>query len=337
MKDLDEKIRAFAKLGNYLSREKIDSKLNDQIIKTENNNNWFISKNTLKALKIWGESLGKENLLKWSAKYNFENKNAKQIGIIMAGNIPIVGFHDLMCVLFTNHNAIVKTSSSDPYLIPFLYNKLVEYEPKFAEKVIFKNKIEFVDALIATGNNNSIKHISNKFRSYPSILRGTRNSIAILNGKETMEDLKLLSNDIFEYFGFGCRSITKIYLPNNYDFTLLKKILKEKSESLTLIKYLNNFKKNKAINEIINNKFHVAGKFLLIESKNISAEISTVNYEYYSNVNWLNKQIKSNLKRIQCLVGNYNHKSLVKFGEAQKPNLWTYADNIDTVEFLLSL
>jgi len=143
MNDLDKKISAFTKLGNYLRKDKIDSRLNDLIVKTENNNSWFIFKNTLKALKIWGDSLRKENLLKWSTNYNFENKNTKQIGIIMAGNIPLVGFHDLMCVLFTNYTAIVKTSSSDPYLIPFLYKKLIEFDTDFKERAIFKKKDRF--------------------------------------------------------------------------------------------------------------------------------------------------------------------------------------------------
>ena len=337
MKHLDKKIKAFLKLGKYLRKKQIDSKLHSLILKTQNNNSWFIYKNSLNALKIWGDTLRKQNILKWLSKYNLAYKNIKKIGIIMAGNIPIVGFHDLMSLLFTNHIGIIKTSSSDPYLIPFLYNKLVEFEPEFAEKVIFKKKIDFVDAIIATGNNISIKHINEKFRSYPSILRGTRSSIAILNGKESVEDLKLLSNDIFTYFGFGCRSITKIYVPDKYDFTLLIKILKEKSESITLIEYLNNFKKNKAINEIIKNNFHIAGKLIIIESKNINAEISSINYEHYSNMEWVKKEIESRINSIQCIVGNLNKSSYVKFGEAQKPNLWNYADNIDTIEFLLSL
>ena len=126
-------------------------------------------------------------------------------------------------------------------------------------------------------------------------------------------------------------------MPYKYDFTLLKKILKEKSESITLIEYLNNFKKNKAINEIIKNNFHIAGKLIIIESKNINAEISSINYEYYSNMDWINKEIESKINSIQCMVGNVNKGNFVKFGEAQKPNLWDYADNIDTVEFLLSL
>ncbi len=337
MKHLDKKIIAFLKLGKYLRKKQIDSKLHSLILKTENNNSWFIYKNSLNALKIWGDTLRNENILKWLSKYDFAHENIKKIGIVMAGNIPMVGFHDLMCLLFTNHIGIIKTSSSDPYLIPFLYNKLIEFEPELAERVIFKKKIDFVDAIIATGNNISIKHINEKFRSYPSILRGTRSSIAILNGKESLEDLKLLSNDILTYFGFGCRSITKIYIPDKYDFTLLKKILKEKSESITLIEYLNNFKKNKAINEIIKNNFHIAGKLIIIESKNINAEISSINYEHYSNMDWINKEIESRIKSIQCIVGNLNKSSYVKFGEAQKPHLWNYADNIDTVEFLLSL
>ena len=140
MKHLDKKIKAFLKLGKYLREKKIDAKLHKLILKTEDNNRWFIYKNTINALKIWGDTLRKENILKWSSKYNFEKENIKKIGIIMAGNIPIVGFHDLMCILFTNHIAIVKTSSSDPYLIPFLYKKLVEYEPELAEKVIFTTR-----------------------------------------------------------------------------------------------------------------------------------------------------------------------------------------------------
>ena len=337
MKDLDKKIKAFAKLGNYLRRDKIDSKLNDLIVKTETNNSWFTFENTLKAIKIWGDTLRKENLVKWSTKYNFEKNKIKQIGIIMAGNIPIVGFHDLICVLFTNHIAIVKTSSSDPFLIPFFFKKLVEFEPDFKERVIFKNKIDFVHAVIATGNNTTIKHINEKFHFYPSILRGNRNSVAVLNGKESIQELERLSNDILQYFGFGCRSITKIYVPENYKFYNLKKILKKKTELITLKHYLNNFKKNKAINEIIKSRFHIAGKLILIESKSIHAEISSVNYEYYSNLNFVHNEIRSNYKNIQCFVGNSNQNGFIKFGETQKPNLWNYADNIDTVEFLLSL
>ena len=337
MKHLDIKIEAFLKLGEYLRKKNIDSTLHSLILKTQNNNRWFVYKNCINALKIWGDTLRKENILKWSSKYNFTYKKIKKIGIIMAGNIPIVGFHDLMCLLFSNHIGIIKTSSSDPFLIPFLYNKLVEFEPELAERVIFKKKIDFVDAIIATGNNISIKNINEKFHSYPSILRGTRSSIAILNGKESEEDLKLLSNDILTYFGFGCRSITKIYVPYKYDFTLLKKILKEKSGPITLIEYLNNFKKIKAINEIIKNNFHVAGKLIIIESKNINAEISSINYEHYSSIDCINKEIESRINSIQCMVGNVNKGNFVKFGEAQKPNLWDYADNIDTVKFLLSL
>ena len=184
---------------------------------------------------------------------------------------------------------------------------------------------------------NTLKNINEKFQFCPSILRGPRNSIAILDGKETEEELKLLSNDIFEYFGFGCRSISKIYVPINYDFSRLKKILKEKTESTRLIEYVNSFRKNKAINEIIKNKFHIAGKLILTEDKNIHAEISSVNYEYYSNLNFVHNEIRSNYKNIQCFVGNSNQNGFIKFGETQKPNLWNYADNIDTVEFLLSL
>ena len=337
MKHLDKKIRTFVKLGEYLRKKKIDFELHEQIIKTESNNSWFTYNNSVEALKIWGNTLIKENILKWTSKYNFENKNSKTIGIIMAGNIPMVGLHDLICVLITNHKGIVKTSSSDPFLIPFLYKKLIQFNSNFQERVIFKSKINSVDAIIATGSNLTIKHINNKFNYYPSILRGTRNSVAILNGKESIEELKLLSNDIFRYFGFGCRSITKLYVPNNYNFTNLTKVLKEKSELITLNEYLNNFKKNRAIKEMIKSKFHIAGKLMLIEDKSIHAEIGSINYEYYDTVDFLNTEIKSNLKKIQCIVGKMNRFSFINFGETQKPDLWCYADNIDTIKFLLSL
>ena len=337
MKHLDKKIIAFDKLGKYLRNEKIDSELHDLIIKTESNNAWFTYNNSLQALKIWGYTLIKENILKWSSKYNFENKNSKRIGIIMAGNIPLVGLHDLICVLITDHKGIVKTSSSDPFLIPFLYKKLIQFNSNFKERVVFKSKINSIDAFIATGSNLTIKHINEKFNSYPSILRGSRNSVAVLNGKESTKELKLLSNDIFGYFGFGCRCITKIYVPNNYNFDVLIKILKEKSESIMLNEYLNNFNKNKAINEIIKSKFYIAGKLILIEDKSIHAEIASINYEYYNNIDWLNNEIKSNLKKIQCIVGKINRRGFIKFGETQKPDLWNYADNIDTIKFLLSL
>ena len=337
MEYLDKKIQGFVKLGKYLRSKKIDSQLHDLIIKTENNNRWFTFKNSTKALKIWGNTLKKENIIKWLSKYNFEDKKVKKIGIIMAGNIPMVGFHDLICVLMTKHDAIVKTSSSDPFLIPFLYTKLIEFESNFKERVVFKNKINCVDAIIATGSNVTIKNINYQFNKNPSILRRSRNSIAVLSGKESIKELELLSNDIFRYFGFGCRSITKIYVPKYYNFKPLIEILKDKSEKVSLNYYLNNFKKIKAINEIVKSKFYIGGKFIIIEDKSVHAEISSINYEYYDNKDSLINEINSNLNKIQCVVGKINGKRFVKFGEAQKPKLWNYADNIDTIKFLLSL
>ena len=337
MRHLDKKIGAFIKLGKYLRREKIDPQLNNLILKTQKNNRWFTFEYIIKALRTWGDTLKTENIHRWISKYNFDSQKVKKIGIIMAGNIPMVGFHDLICVLFTNHTAFVKTSSSDPYLIPFIYNKLIEFENDFVERVIFKNTIESVNAVIASGNNVTIKHINEKFNLYPSILRGNRSSIAILNGEESLKELKLLSNDIFAYFGFGCRSITKIYVPKNYNFKPIIRVLKEKSESITLNDYLNNFKRVTAINKIIKSKFYVAGKLVIIQDKSINAEISSINYEYYDNEESLINEINLNLDMIQCVVGNNSQKNFIKFGDSQKPSLWNYADNIDTIKFLLSL
>lgn len=308
----------------------------DQLKLASKFNGWFTKENICFALKQWSELLKEKSLVQWLSNYPNSNSQPKTIALIMAGNIPLVGFHDFLACIVTGHNIIIKQSSNDRHLLPFIVSYLIHEESLIKSKIKFvDNKIEKFDAVIATGSNNTARYFNAYFKNKPSIIRNNRNSIAILNGNESENDLKNLSNDIFRYYGLGCRSVSKIYVPKNYDFDMLFKAVYKWHPVINVRKYLNNYDYNKAV--YIMSEFDIIenGFLMLKEDRRLSSPIATLFYEYYDNVSELKSKLKAISSEIQCIVANGFNSKEIKFGSTQSPALKDYADGVDTVDFLL--
>lgn len=350
---LTERKNAFAALGGFLKQfasgtpEKAAGiPHNDlffggmlhQIRLSEESNNWFTASNIAFALKSWADALTKSNLDTWLNNYTISEKPPKTVALITAGNIPLVGFHDLLCVLAAGHKAMVKLSSKDKHLLPFLAKYLEYAEPKFKGRILFtEEKLENFDAVIATGSGNTARYFDYYFGKYPHIIRKNRNSAAVLSGKETETQLKALGEDIFRHFGLGCRNVSKIFVPENYDFNLFFKAVYPWGHLMENKKYMNNYDYNKAV--YLMSLFPVLenGFVMLKEDTSYSSPIATLFYEYYTSKEELKNRLSQDADKIQCVVSEGFTKNEVPFGKTQQPNLWDYADNIDTIEFLLKI
>jgi hypothetical protein len=256
----------------------------------------------------------------------------------MAGNIPLVGFHDFLSVLISGNKALVKLSSNDTILLPYLTKVLFSIEPEFEDLIEFTDEkfIDF-DGVIATGSNNTARYFEYYFGKYPNIIRKNRNSVAVLTGNESTEQLELLANDIFRYFGLGCRNVSKIYIPEDYNFDPFFKAMYSWRHVINQNKYMNNYDYNKAV-YLMSNIPLLDNEFMLLkEDKSLSSPISILYYEYYSSMEELTSLIEVSREQIQCVVSECGMPGEVPFGTTQSPSLWDYADGVDTMEFLLNL
>jgi len=348
MSNFKERLIAFSELGT-LFKENVDKKENKKfpewdtvlektLIESHSYNSWFTIDNLKLSLKNWSNSLQENIISDWLSKYNIEDKSSKKIAIIMAGNIPAVGFHDLLCSLLLNFDCIVKLSSEDRLLIPFIVKFLESRNEKLKNKVTFESeKLKDFDGVIATGNNNSHRYFDYYFSKYPNLLRKTRHSIAVLDGKESDNDLSELSNDIFNYFGLGCRSVSKVFIPYGYDLDLLFNAFFRHKEVVNHNKYVNNFDYNKAVYLMSKEKFIENGFIILKEESKLGSPIGCLFYEFYNDKKEITKLINNNSDSIQCVVSNINFNTNIKFGQTQCPNINDYADNNDTIKFLLKI
>ena len=350
---VEKRIEAFSKLGEFLSQfgpERIEKKdqitlnedffdpFNLQLNRASEFNGWFTKDNVLFAFYEWSKVLNLKDLKKWTSIYNLNKENTKLIGVIMAGNIPLVGFHDFLTVLMSGHSILVKQSSSDSYFLPLIAKYLEYIEPEFKGKINFtKDKLKDFDAVIATGSNNTARYFEYYFGKYPNIIRRNRNSAAILKGNENDEDLKLLGEDIFRYFGLGCRSVSKLFVPENYDFDKLFKAVYDYKYVLNFDKYVNNYDYNKAVYLMSQFKLLENGFLMLKEDENYSSPIATLFFEYYKNEAELQNKLEKDKESIQCLVGRSDDVKMIPFGQTQHPKLWDYADDVDTMRFLQNL
>ena len=280
--------------------------------------------------------LRKDTLETWISKYNLQNVNYK-VAIIMAGNFPLAGLHDLICVIITGNKAIIKPSSDDKILINFFVEYLHEEFPETNEIIeIASEKLGDFDKVIATGSNNTFNYFEYYFRDKSSLLRKNRNSIAVLSGDESENELKLLSDDIFIYFGLGCRNISKIFVPTGYDISQLKNKFNKYNYIINHNKYSNNYNYQKTIKIMNNEVFTDCDYFLMSQSKEINPPISVIYYDYYDDISQVCDLIKEKRNQIQCIVTNLQINNSIRFGEAQDPKLDQYADNSDTINFLLT-
>ncbi|GAA4947845.1 acyl-CoA reductase [Algibacter agarivorans] len=350
---LQERINAFIKLGDFLRQfsneviQKADNvEHNDvffagfkhQLKLAEEHNGWFTKENIRFALTSWSEALTTKNLNTWLKPYNITQINPKQVAIIMAGNIPLVGFHDFLSVLISGHHVLVKQSSNDKHLLPYLAKYLEFSEPKFKGNITFTEaKIENFDAVIATGSNNTARYFEYYFKGKPSIIRNNRNSVAILTGKETEEDLVNLSEDIFRYYGLGCRNVSKIYVPKSYSFDLFFKGIYHWHPIVEKAKYANNYDYNKAVYLMSEFDMLENGFFMIKEDESFASPIATLFYEFYEDASQLKKVLEEKKEQIQCIVSKGFTENEIAFGATQKPQLWDYADDVDSIEFLLAI
>ncbi|MFV9551523.1 acyl-CoA reductase [Algibacter sp. PT7-4] len=350
---LQERINAFVKLGDFLrqfSNEVIQKTDNiehnelffdgfkHQIKLAQEHNGWFTENNIKFALKSWVNALTANNLNTWLKPYALEKINPKKVAIIMAGNIPLVGFHDFLSVLISGHNVLVKQSSNDKHLLPYLSKYLEYIEPQFKNKISFTEaKVENFDAVIATGSNNTARYFEYYFKNKPSIIRNNRNSVAILTGQESAEDLKNLSEDIFRYYGLGCRNVSKLFVPKGYDFKAFFESIYHWHTIIEKAKYANNYDYNKAVYLMSEFDMLENGFFMIKEDKSFASPIATLFYEYYNDASELKETIKAKKNQIQCIVSKGFTKNEIAFGNTQKPQLWDYADDVDSIEFLSAI
>ncbi|MBF4463803.1 acyl-CoA reductase [Flavobacterium sp. LC2016-12] len=353
---LETKKSVFVELGKFLKQfsendttRKSDVLHNDLffddfeklIYLSQSHNGWYTPDQVYFAIKSWADALTEENLNKWISNYRTEfsqnNENEKNVALILAGNIPLVGFHDFLSVLMTGNKALIKTSSNDQHLLPFLAKYLIAVDENLKERITFvEGKLENFDAVIATGSNNTSRYFEYYFKDKPSIIRKNRNSAAVLNGKESKEELEALGEDIFRYFGLGCRNVSKIFVPKGYSFDAFFEAIFKYQDVIHYEKYANNYDYNKAVFLMSNFKLLDNGFLTIKEDSSYASPISSVFYEFYENIEDLQTRLEADSEQIQCIVSNDLIENSIPFGQTQNPQLWDYADNVDTITFLLT-
>lgn len=337
---LRDRIAVLTQLGEHLIAG--DEYLEALMHQTHYHNSWFTIDNQKQSIQAIAEYfLSPAKLNTWLANYTVsENIQSKRVGIIMAGNIPLVGFHDWLCVFVSGHKAKIKLSDKDPYLLPHLLKLMTGIDERVADYYELSNPLKDFEAVIATGSNNSARYFETYFSKYSHIIRKNRNGVAVLKGTETEEELKALGDDVFNYFGLGCRNVSKLYVPEGYDFDPLLEALHEYRQIILNTKYKNNFDYNYALYIMNKEVFKANGCILIREDEAIPSRISSLHYETYTNLEVLESKLSNKMNEIQCIIAQngalQKHHSF-SFGQAQQPELWHYADGVDTMTFLLDL
>ena len=335
-----ERIYVLNELGNRLTEP--NEYLEAVMKRTAIHNGWLTVAHQKQAIEaIVSQFLSESKLVDWTNKYKVATKpTPKRVGLIMAGNIPLVGFHDFLCIFVSGNHAKVKVSSKDPYLFPYLIKLMTEIDERVASYIEIVEQLRDFDAVIATGSNNSAKYFESYFGKVPNIIRKNRNGVAILSGKETKQELIEFGHDVFDYFGLGCRNVSKIYVPIDYDFDPLLEALHTYNSMVLHTKYKNNFDYNYAVFMLNKEKFHANGCIMLLERSGIPSNIATLHYEYYNDLSHLDNLLETQHEKIQVIIASNTHQSklpTMAFGEAQCPQLADYADGIDTMNFLVGL
>jgi hypothetical protein len=335
--NLSERINAFVTLGERLQTLSESEKIL-MFKSAKDENGWFIEESITLALRGIVKFLKKESLIDWTNSYDLKDGKPKTIGVAMAGNIPLVGFHDLLCVLIAGHKLHAKLSHQDTYLMNLISKWIIEIEPRFTSLISLTDRLNHVDAVIATGSDNTARYFDYYFRNIPHIIRKNRSSCAILLGEESEDELRKLGFDVFSYFGMGCRNVSKIYVPYQYDLAPISIAFEQYSSVANHNKYMNNYDYQKALLVLNNTPFYDNGFSILKEDQGLVSPLATIFYEPYVAQQDLAEKINLCVGKIQCISSASGwYKNSVAFGETQFPNLNDYADNLDTLRFLATL
>ena len=331
---VEQRIDAFVSLGDLLVKK--TPELLETLERASHRNHWYTVANSLKQIDEIAVNLTKSKLHEWLDPYNF-SQYPKSVGLILAGNLPLVGFHDILSVLLAGFRAQIKVSSDDAGLTTYVLGKLIEIEPSFSEHIEIVERLMDFDLIIATGSDNSSRYFDYYFGKKPNIIRRNRNSVAILDGTETTEQLRALGNDIFDYFGLGCRSVSKIFLPKGYKINNFFEPLESFSEIANHYKYANNYDYNKSIYLINREKHYDNGFLLLKEDERIASPLAVVFFQEYDSIRELSAQLDAQAEKIQCITTQLTIDVDIPtfpLGRSQCPSLTDYADSVNTLEFL---
>jgi hypothetical protein len=335
-----ERIVALSKLGRQLTPE--NELLAAHVHRSSVHNPWFTTENQWTMLRsIASEYLEAGKLANWLANYPVSTlaHRPRKIGIVMAGNLPLVGFHDWLCVFASGNQAQVKLSEKDPFLFPYIVSLLEKIAPRTARSTVFVEKLQDFDAVIATGSNNTARYFEEYFGRFPHIIRRNRNSVAILTGSESDAEITALGHDIFQYFGLGCRNVSKVIVPEGYNPEHLLEVLHSYREIILHEKYKHNFDYNFALYSINRVPFKINGCLILVENPSLKSRIGVLHYAHYKNQSELAAELQEQQEQIQCIVGQSGVVQLpvIPFGKSQSPALTDYADHVDTMQFLLGI
>ncbi|WP_161531553.1 acyl-CoA reductase [Riemerella anatipestifer] len=338
------KISGLAQLGLFINQflEKTEEVYSEEealfsakLSRAEIENPWFTQDSLRFALKQWADLLTEENLNNWVNSYP-ETKGGKKVGLILAGNIPLVGFHDVITVVLSGHIPVIKMSSKDKQILPFLLEKWASLSDGIEYQLV--EKLENYDAVIATGSNNTARYLEYYFKNKPNIIRKNRTSVAVLSGKETDEELQLLAEDIFRYFGLGCRNVTRLFIPQDFKLERLFENFVGFQDIINHHKYANNYDYNRAVYLLNQENFWDNNFVMLKEDTQLFSPLSVINFSRYDNIAEVETFLNENHENIQCIVSHlYLNRGEVGFGEAQTPSLNTYADNVDSMSFLRTI
>ncbi|MBL7804823.1 MAG: acyl-CoA reductase [Saprospiraceae bacterium] len=341
---LSQRIELLAELGHFL-KNSTDEALETAIRQSYVENRWFTPENTRQAIDaIATRWLDTGKLRNWADAYPIGQHEhpEKTVGLVMAGNIPLVGFHDWLCVFMSGQRALVKLSDKDKRLLPFLIKQMGDWafeSWEYTEFVPDTDQLRGFDAVIATGSNNSARYFEQYFAKYPHLIRRNRNGVAVIDGSETAADLYALGRDIFTYFGLGCRNVSKIYVPHGYNFDILLEALHEYRDIIHHDKYKNNFDYNLTLFILNSMPYRNNGCIMLREDPAMHARIASVNYEYYGDREEVADIIRARKEEIQCVVAKSSLPGVdtLPFGQTQQPGLSDYADGVDVMAFLTAL
>ncbi len=335
---LETRLQALADLGQKIDGLSTEA-LDELAFRANGQNPWFTPPNVKLAFAGIRHLLAPDKLAEWAAKYTFGPTEPKTVGVVMAGNLPMVGAHDLFCLFLSGHRLQAKLSSQDTFLMTKLVDWLIELAPEWRDYVQLTERLVQIDAVIATGSDNSSRYFDYYFAKYPHIIRKNRTSVAVLSGGESVAQLQALGQDVFQYFGLGCRNVSKLLVPPQYNFAHFYEAIEPLAKTVgDYYKYQNNHDYNLSI-YLVNGTPHLDNGFLILkEDKALVSPISVLFYEYYTDEADLAQKLADHADKIQCVVSDPTiFPNCTAFGQAQQPSIADYADGIDTLQFLLAL